>query len=477
MTHSKFAYRLLAGLGAAAIFTLTYFGVKADRLSRIGAGYKAKITCSEVFVAGRDAQTVIADEFGGIDPMMDKITVKIDAGKKTARAAGPLGLGRATALYREGYGCTLANGGRIHALPERAPALGETHPWPEAPPASETALPWVDYEALDHALTKAFQENAANNRSVLVIANGKIIGERYADGFTRDTRFLSWSAAKSVTATLVGAAVLRGYLNVDDPAPVAEWQSDPARSKITWNNLLHMQSGLEFEEIYSNPRSDVNRMLFEAADAGGVAAKKRAIHEPGEVGAYSSGTTNLISRTLRQVLAEAGLDFYQFAHDAILDPIGAAGVVLEPDASGTFIGSSFVYATTRDWARLGQLYLQGGVWNGQRLLPEGWSDYAATPASAANGQYGAHFWLNYDGDDRIRDYPGVPEEMYYMSGHEGQYVMIIPSKNMIIVRTGMTRGTPPKDTVAPLIKEIYDAVGSPPVSAQSPSAHAVPAQD
>lgn len=460
MTKVNIPQLVLLSAGAAAATAVVFFGVKADRLARIGAGYKAKIACSEIFLARRDSQTVLKSEFVGMDQVMEQIAVHVDAEMKTVSAAGPFGFGRAQAVYRNGHGCTLANAGRIFPLPTAAPFNGRT-PWPEAPPVSGSALHQVDYAALDFALTTAFETNDANNRAVIVIVDGKIVDERYADGFTKETPFLSWSAAKSVTATLVGAAVLRGHLNIDDPAPVPEWQTDANLSRITWNDLLQMQSGLAFEEAYDNPRSDVNRMLFEAADAGAVAAKKNADHQSGDFWYYSSGTTNLISRTLRQVLTEAGIDFNQFAHDAVFGPIGAERIVMEPDASGTFIGSSFVYATARDWARLGQLYLRDGQWDGARLLPEGWADYVAAPASASDDQYGAHFWLNHDGaDGRARFIPGVPEGVYFMAGHEGQYVFIVPSKQAIIVRTGMTRGSRALPVVAPLIKEIYDAIGN-----------------
>lgn len=461
MTKWKIHYWLLLTAGVTAAATVIYLGVKADRLARIGAGYKAKIACSEIFVAGRDAQAVIDDEFNDIDPLMDMIGVEINAAKKSVRAAALFGFGRAQAIYRDGYGCTLANGGRIRALPEAAtPSTPES--WPEAPPVSGKALGWIDYGALGSALDRAFEDNDANNRSVLVAVDGKIVDERYADGFSRGTPFLSWSAAKSVTATLVGAAALRGYLDLNDPAPVPEWRSDPAKANITWNDLLRMQSGLAFEEAYDKTRSDVNRMLFEAADTGAVAAKQDVIHAPGEFWSYSSGTTNLISRTLRQVLDEAGVDYHHFAREAIFNPLAATSFVLEPDASGVFIGSSFAYATARDWARLGQLYLQNGVWKDQRLLPDGWAAYVAEPAGASDGQYGAHFWLNREGaNGRERFMPGVSEDVYFMAGHDGQYVFIIPSKRTVIVRTGLTRGRQPLPAVAPLIKEIYDAIGTP----------------
>ena len=161
------------------------------------------------------------------------------------------------------------------------------------------------------------------------------------------------------------------------------------------------------------------------------------------------------------MLGAEGIEFYAFAHDAVLAPIGASSVVMEPDASGAMIGSSFVYATARDWARLGQLYLQDGVWNGERLLPEDWNDYVAAPAGASDNQYGAQFWLNLDGETRERFFPGVTDKMYFFAGHEGQYTFIIPDKRMIIVRTGMTRNANAMKSVAPLVKELYDAVGMP----------------
>ncbi|GJL93325.1 MAG: 6-aminohexanoate-dimer hydrolase [Hyphococcus sp.] len=451
---------VFAALGFAVAVVVVYQGVKLDRIARIGAGYKAKIACSEIFVAGRDRKAVIAHEFDGMPAAMEQIKITANMDAKTVRANAPFGLGAARAIYRDGYGCTLANAGRITPLPE-PPAAIEAQAWDEAPPVSGQANPRIDYAALDFALTRAFEDNAPNHRAVLVAVDGKIVDERYAEGFDKDTAFLSWSMGKSVTATLVGAAVERGLIDVNDPAPVPEWEGDTQKSHISWNDLLQMQSGLAFEENYEKIRSEVNRMLFEKAEAGAVAARSPVEYAPGEHWSYSSGTTNLIARTLRQVLEAEGMDFYAFAHDAILSPIGASSVVMEPDASGAMIGSSFVYATARDWARLGQLYLQDGVWNGERLLPENWNDYVATPAGASDNQYGAQFWLNLDSESRERFFPGVTEEMYFFAGHEGQYTFIIPDKRMVIVRTGMTRGQTAMKAVAPLIKEIYDAVGMP----------------
>ncbi|MHA7871730.1 MAG: serine hydrolase domain-containing protein, partial [Hyphococcus sp.] len=362
----------LLALGAAGVIVLAGLAIQADRLTRIGAGYKAKIACSEIFVAGRGAGLVVDTEFDGIDPMMQYIKVRVDADRKATSASGPLGLGRARAVYRDGYGCTLANAGRLRPLPPAGPPLA-ADPWPIATARGGEKLARVDYDAIASALDDAFENAPANHRALVVIVDGTIVGERYADGFSPETRLLSWSMAKSVTATLVGAAAMRGWIDINDPAPVAAWRNDPERARITWSDLLRMQSGLAFEEAYDRPRSDVNRMLFEMADAAARAEQSPAAHAPGEVFAYSSGTTNLLSKLLRQELTARGVDYHGFARQAVFDPIGAASMVMETDAVGNYVGSSFVYASARDWARLGQLYLQDGVWEGRRLLPEGWT--------------------------------------------------------------------------------------------------------
>ncbi len=461
----KLSHWALLG-GGAGVIALGVAGVKLNTIAHTGAAYKAKVACSEIFLAGRTRGAVLASDFDNIDPLLDRMPVTVDGAKRQTIASGPLGLGRAKATFRDGYGCTLKNKTPLAALPAIAPVAPE--PWIDATINSDLTIDRVDTKKLNALVEAAFADSAAGNRALLVAVDGKIVAEGYADGISKTTRLASWSMAKSVTATVLGAAVLRGLVALDDPAPVREWQGDAARSKITWSDLLHMQSGLAFDENYAGMRSDVNLMLFHKDDAGAYAADKPAIYPPGEHWAYSSGTVNLLARTLRQVLEEAGLDYYAFARDEIYAPIGAASITMEPDASGTPIGSSYVYATARDWARLGELYLRGGVWGTKRILPEGWPDYVAIPATASDNQYGAYFWLNRDGKParegattRARFVPGLPEDAYFMSGHEGQFVFIIPSKNMMIVRTGITRGRPAIAASAPLIAALYDAVEAP----------------
>lgn len=444
-------------IAAASVVAAGAFAfARIDPLAAVAAGYMAKVACSEIFLARRDAAAVLESEFDGISPVFDYVRLTIDADAKMV-AGAVFGLGRAKAIYRDQYGCTLLRGGAPHSPPALAPVADK--PLPEAREASPAERRDVDHGALDAALDAAFTDESAATRSILVVKDGAVIAERYAEGFSADTPFLSWSMAKSVTASMVGAAVLRGLVDVDDPAPVEEWAGDAKRARITWNDLLQMQSGLAFGEVYDDPASDVSQMLFRARDAGAVAAAQDPIHEPGTVWSYSSGTTNLIQRTLRRALGAQGIDYYAFARDTIFGPIGAASLVAEPDSSGTFVGSSFIYATARDWAKLGLLYLNDGVADGARLLPEGWSRYVSTPAAASDGEYGAQFWLNLPGaNGRAKYIPGVPDDAYLMSGHEGQYVVIIPDKRMVIVRTGMTRGREPMPIVAPTFAAIYAAV-------------------
>jgi len=438
---------LLLGVLAAAVFY-------ADRLARVPAAYMAKALCSEVFLAARNPIAVAEQEFDGISPAIDRASASIDADARRVTAS-LFGLGRTRASFRDGYGCTIERG-KIVGLPALAPVGG--HPWPQSLPDTLTQLRRVDYPEIDAALDHAFADKSAGHRAFVAIVDGRVVGERYAPGFSAATPMLSWSMAKSVTASLVGAAVLDGYIDLDVAAPVPEWQDDPKRGAITWNDLLRMQSGLAFNEDYGDPNSDVSEMLFRARDAGAVAAKKRLAAEPGTVWSYSSGTTNLLMRTLRQALAKRGVELQAYAREKIFAPIGAASFILEPDSSGTPVGSSYIYATARDWAKLGELYRNDGAWNGARLLPEGWSQYVSTPTKGSDGEYGAHFWLNRDGEGRRRYVPELSENVYFMAGHEGQYVFIIPDKNTVIVRLGMTRGRVPIEAAGPVAAEIAGAV-------------------
>ena len=296
-------------LAAAIITLIVYLHAKYQPIVEIGAGYKAKITCSELFVAGRNEADILTNDFTGIDPAMDLIKVTINTEIKEVFAAGPLGLGKSRAIFDGEKGCRLVNLNQAHDSTGTKPFTSSLR---EATSTHGSAkLERVDHDTLDAMLTDAFDTNTANHRGVLVIVDGQVIAERYANGFSKDTRFISWSMAKSITATLVGAAVHKGYLNIKDPAPVPEWADDTQKSKITWNDLLRMQSGLEFEEVYTDPGSLAVTMLNTPKDTGKLAAEQDVKAEPGELWYYSSGTTNLIARTLKQVLATLMMDWHQ----------------------------------------------------------------------------------------------------------------------------------------------------------------------
>jgi CubicO group peptidase (beta-lactamase class C family) len=266
---------------------------------------------------------------------------------------------------------------------------------------------------------------------------------------------------KGVINALTGILVREGKLSVKDEAPVPEWQApgDPRRH-ITLDHLLRMTSGLAFEEDYANPLKDVTFMLLATPDMAAYAASKPLVAEPGSQWHYSSGTTNILARILRGAVGGADADYLAFPRQVLFDPIGMRSAVIELDTSGTFVGSSFMYATARDWARFGLLYLQDGMWKGVRVLPGGWVQYSRTPTPASpRGAYGAHFWLTLRPGSRGSGDSGsaLPADAFHAVGHEGQFVTIIPSRNLVLVRLGLTQYRGAWDHGA-FIRQVLDAI-------------------
>ncbi|MEM7001189.1 MAG: serine hydrolase [Pseudomonadota bacterium] len=265
---------------------------------------------------------------------------------------------------------------------------------------------------------------------LLVIQNGRLIYERYAAGANAFYLQYSWSMAKSVTQALAGILVKRGELDIYAPAPVAEWQDD-ARRDITIDQLLRMSSGLRFAEDYVDGQaSDVIPMLqFEGRhDCGAFAAAMPLEHTPGEHWSYSSGTTNIICRILKEVVGGGASGMLKFMNDELFEPIGVRTATPKFDTSGTFIGSSYLLASPQDFARFGLLYLRGGCWDGREILPRDWVDYARSPTfRSAEECYGAHWWMKPDD-------PG----WFYASGYDGQRILCVPDKDVIVVRCGRT---------------------------------------
>jgi hypothetical protein len=265
----------------------------------------------------------------------------------------------------------------------------------------------------------------------MVVYKGYPVAEAYRKDFNSGTRFLSWSMAKSITSTLIGLRVKEGKLDIHRPLDIPEWQADQRR-EITLDHLLHMNSGLNWNEDYGN-LSDVTLMLHKEGNMGNFAAQKSLEYPAGTNWKYSSGTTNVVSLVLRNSFQSVD-DYYRYPREALFNKTGMKSAIFEMDASGTFVGSSYVYATMRDYARFALLYLNEGRWMGKQVLPADWIQYTRSPAGGSNGKYGAFFWLNLSGDQ-----PDAPKDTYMCKGHDGQYIFIIPSKQLIVIRTGYSK--------------------------------------
>ena len=441
---------VLAALVVVGYAKREYFGQLP-----IGCAFKAKAVCAGVFVQGRDPD-IVAREDVGFNPLFKLFAAKVDRGEKsvTCSLLG-LGLFKKKAIAVDGLGAILLSGVpeaeiRGWTIPRLAPQPADPSAvdWPmgdripEMPPPANVDVVRIG-KAVDGLFTEANPQRKLYTRAVVVLVDGRIVAERYGgEGITRDTPLLSWSMAKSFTNALVGILVRQGKLSIKAPALVPEWAApgDPRRA-ITLDHLLRMSSGLEwFEDYTDHPVSDVNRMLFLEPDMGAYAAAKPLAARPDSSWRYSSGTPNIVCRALRDIVGGREA-LWAFPRRELFDRIGMRSAVWNVDATGVLIGSSYIYATARDYARFGLLCLNDGAWLGERILPEGWMAYSTTPTPPASlGQYGAFFWLNHgaDADPSKRPYPGLPADMYFCSGYQGQMILVVPSKKVVVVRLGMT---------------------------------------
>ena len=407
-----------------AVFCAALLGgcLYLNSLMPIITGYAAKNLASDVFVSGREPADVEALDLNF--SFIKHVKNKVDFENKTVTSR--FLWGKSVAAFREGYGVTLLRGKKA------AEFQAEKYPLPFEEEAPAPLFPG------DSALTaklapiaKALVDDHAYNGTpfaFVVLHEGKLVAERYREGLSQDTKLLSWSMAKSFTNALAGIMAGDGLVDVYAPTGIPEWQGD-ARKAITLNDLLQMQSGLEWNEDYGN-RSDVNLMLHRAKDMGLYAIDKPLENEPGTVWYYSSGSTNIVMRCLRCKFA-SDVEFQTYLRSRLFAPLGIRNAYFEPDMSGTPVGSSYVYITARDFARFGQMYLDDGFAGEVRVLPEGWVQYTATPASGSKGGYGSSFWLN-----RNKYFPDAPEDMFYCQGHDGQEVFILPSEDLVVVVLG-----------------------------------------
>ncbi|RYZ21097.1 MAG: class C beta-lactamase-related serine hydrolase [Chitinophagaceae bacterium] len=435
--------RIFRLLGLLLLLALIGGTVYAWRAFPIISGYFAKNMASAVFVQHRNPAEVAREDLAGFPFSLASFTVNM---RDSSVSASVWGLARHKAIYRRGLGCTLLNElseaqvrARRFALPA-PPARADSAAWPlgERTPAQLPA--GVDRNKLEAAIDAAMHAPSeggkpAITRAFLVLYDGQIVGERYAPGVDKDMPQIGWSMSKSLTGALIGILVKQGKLQLDAPAPVPEWKGTD-KEAITLRQLLQQSSGLDFEEDYSKPCS-VTNMLFRSDDMAAFTARLPLREAPGTRFYYSSGNSNILSRIIRHTVGEQ--DYAAFPYRALFHRIGMYSALLEPDASGTYIGSSYCYASPRDFARFGLLYLQDGRWNSEQLLPDGWAKASIQPAPAdPNGRYGYQFWLNGMNEDKPgeRRFPDAPADLFYAKGFGGQGVYMIPSRKVIVVRMG-----------------------------------------
>jgi CubicO group peptidase (beta-lactamase class C family) len=408
---------------ALLLFAGISFGLK---YAYIGSSYASKMACSCHFISGRELADIKKNDLYAVS----FVDVNIDEDDHTV-SSSIYGLAKTTAIFREGFGCSLLNDISEDSLKNQQSPIKRNPTTHIFPVVSVSSV--FDSLKLDAVMQPVFNDDSGRTlqtRAVIIIKDGNLVYEKYGAGYNSESSLIGWSMTKSITNAMVGILVKDGKLTLDKKNLLEEWQGDDRRN-IALTDMLHMSSGLDFEEDYASP-SDATNMLFRSYAAGAFAIKSKLKNKPGQVFYYSSGTSNILQEIIKRQFASIK-DYQRFPYERLFDKIGMSSAILETDPSGTFIGSSFMYATALDWARFGQLYLQDGIWNGERILPEGWTKYSGTETPNSNGRYAAHFWVEHNDKE-------FPADAYLADGFEGQHVNIIPSENMIIVRLGCTHG-------------------------------------
>jgi CubicO group peptidase (beta-lactamase class C family) len=453
-----------------ALGALAFTAARARDVPKVATGFVANILCSSTFVSGLDPDRVLAETTAAM-PGTGLITWALRATVDRARkdvTVTLLGLGRSHAVYRQGFGCYLDHGDAVADIPLPADT-GQAEAL--LPAIAGPALVAPINPQLDTALGRAFAEPEApplrHTKAIVVLKDGQIIAERYADGYGIDTPALGFSATKSVISALTGILVRQGKFALDRPAPVAAWQNagDP-RHAITLDHLLRHTAGLaignSLQASLGAALEPVNRMKFMESDMARYAESIELATPPGSAWNYNDGNYVILSHLIRDAAGGHATDVLRFAQQELFGPLGMHNVTLEFDASGNPEGSSQMLATARDWARFGMLYLNEGIVGGRRILPEGWVDYSSSPTPDAWVGYGAGFWTN-RGDSFGANYRvghGWPRDAFFAKGTIGQYVIVIPSERLVIVRLGVSPNWPDVDGVSQLVSDVIAATGS-----------------
>ena len=432
-----------------------YEPVPGNALEHHTSGY-AKTMCSAVFITGLDPE-VAAESVGYFTgPYAERKKVGkpvVDRVKKEVRITIPDGP-TLTARYFGSQGCITLPPGKDSVFFEPVavkPNLpdAKTTPWPmgDKLPADPLAA-GIDQAKLTHAIDAAFEPSESLTSAFVVTYKGRLIGERYMPGITSSTPLESWSMGKSVTATMMGILIQKGAYRLDQAAPVPEWQSpgDP-RQQIRIEDILRMSSGIRIKAPAdpdydpNGPYPDHLYLYTGRIDSFKYAATRPQQWPPNTVGRYRNTDPVLTNYLIRLAIEKRGEDYRSWPQRNLFDKIGVRTMVMETDPYGNFLTQGYEYMSARDWARLGNLYLQDGVWDGRRILPEGFVKFVSTvaPAWAADKRmiYGGFFWVNGDGG------MPVPKEAFYMSGAGGQTVLIVPSHDLVVVRIGHYKGETP----------------------------------
>jgi CubicO group peptidase (beta-lactamase class C family) len=464
MTKRKLILTLAA---TAAIGALALSAARARDVPKVATGFIASVLCSGTFISGFDPQRVFAETTAampGAGLINWALDYRLDRARKDVTVT-LLGFGRSRAVYRGALGCVLDQGAPIDAA--GAPAAGDTPAL--LPEIAGSAVVVPQDPQLAAALDRAFAEPAAppfkRTRAVVVVKDGHIVAERYAEGVGIDTPLLGFSATKSVISALTGILLRKGTLALDTPAPVAAWQNpnDP-RHVITVDQLLRHTAGLDLGSSLSASLAaalePVNRMKFMENDMAAFAEAAGLVTPPGSAWNYHDGNYLILSHLIRNAVGGTPRDVLRFAQAELFGPLGMRHAVMQFDGAGTPEGSSEMLASARDWARFGLLYLDDGVVGGRRILPEGWVDYSARPTAHAWVGYGAGFWTNH-GDSfgaHYRIEHGWPRDAFFAKGTIGQYVIVIPSERLVIARFGTTVNWPlDADGVSQLVRDVLAA--------------------
>nr|WP_249811043.1 serine hydrolase [Bradyrhizobium sp. 149] len=440
---------------------------RARDVPKVATGFIADVLCSETFVSRLDPQRNLAetiDAMPGAGLLSWAMDYQVDRVRKDVTVT-LFGIGRSHAVYREGLGCTLEHGADIADVrpppDDRQAALlpeiaGPAVVLPQSPELSV---------ALDRAFTEPAQPPYRRTRAIVIMKAGRIIAERYAHGVGPETPLLGFSMTKSVISALTGILVGRGRLKLDGPAPVAAWKNpnDP-RHAITVDQLLRHTAGLalgsSLQASLGSAFEPVNRMKFVEADMASYAESTPLETAPGAVWNYHDGNILILSHLIREAAGGNPADALAFARRELFAPLGMRHVTLQLDGAGTIEGSSEMLASARDWARFGQLYLNDGVVGGKRILPEGWVNYSASATPNAWVGIGAGFWTN-QGDSfgaKFRIDHGWPRDAFFAKGTIGQYVIVIPSERLVMVRLGRSPNAPPEaDGVFDLVRDVVAA--------------------